>query len=126
MNLKTYLQALPGNTASGKENGAAKKLSSGGINFLSAFKIRNLKTGNVDIRFYGDEIKNKKLLIIDDICDGGQTFIKLSELLLEQGASQVDLYITHPIFRNGFDIFKDKISNIYTYNDVGELLCIAL
>lgn len=38
-----------------------------------------------------------EVLIIDDICDGGGTFIGLSKILREAGAKKVYLYITHNV-----------------------------
>lgn len=42
-------------------------------------------------------------LIVDDICDGGRTFLVLSKLLRGRGAKSVHLYVTHGIFSHGLD-----------------------
>lgn len=42
-------------------------------------------------------------LIVDDICDGGRTFLSLSKLLRNHGASSVYLYATHGIFAHGLE-----------------------
>ena len=46
-------------------------------------------------------------LVVDDICDGGGTFIGLGEKLKEAGWKKLGLYITHGIFSKGLDdLFK--------------------
>lgn len=54
--------------------------------------------------------------IIDDICDGGGTFIGVAKELKKRGASSISLYTTHGIFSKGFDIFSGVIDNLYTTN----------
>jgi len=53
-------------------------------------------------------------LIVDDICDGGGTFIGVAKELKARGAKSVSLYVTHGIFSKGFDIFTGIIDHIYT------------
>lgn len=53
-----------------------------------------------------EDLTGKKCLIIDDICDGGGTFLPIAAQLKERGAL-VYLYVTHGIFSKGIDIFKD-------------------
>lgn len=55
-------------------------------------------------------------IIVDDLCDGGGTFIGVAEKLLEQGAKQVFLVVTHAIMSKGLDVFRGKIKNIYCTN----------
>lgn len=83
-------------------------------------KMRDSQTGklsgfNVLDKSY---VKYKRCLIIDDICDGGGTFVGIAEKLREAGAAEVHLYVTHGIFSkqlplNGIDrIFTtDSYSN---------------
>ena len=60
-------------------------------------------------------IRGKRCIIIDDICDGGATFIGLSKLLREEhGAKSVDLFVTHGIFSKGFPL--DGIDHVFTTN----------
>ena len=54
------------------------------------------------------DIKGKRVLIVDDICDGGRTFIELAKALKSYGAGPIDLYVTHGIFSKGFDVFYDN------------------
>ncbi len=68
---------------------------------LSRFKVNN--PGDV----YG-----KRCLIVDDICDGGATFVALARKLREAGAIEVSLFVTHGIFSKGKDL--EGIDAIYT------------
>lgn len=83
-------------------------------NFIYANKIRDQQSGEIlKVEIVGEV--PKKVLIVDDICDGGMTFIKLSELLHEKGAEKVSLFVTHGIFSKGLRVLKDaKINAIYT------------
>lgn len=50
-------------------------------------------------------------LIVDDICDGGATFVGLAEELKSVGALKIYLYITHGIFSKG--IYLEGISRVF-------------
>lgn len=49
------------------------------------------------------DVAGHACLIIDDICDGGRTFLSLSQLLRRHGAKGVYLYVTHGIFAHGLE-----------------------
>lgn len=93
------------------------------IPVVCANKKRDLNTGRIIETTLETEVElaNKKVLIVDDILDGGGTFIPLSEKLKSEGAS-VDLYITHLIAVKGLDLFKGLIDNIYCYHTVGKYI----
>lgn len=66
-------------------------------------------------------VKDKTCFIIDDICDGGRTFIGLGEKLKAAGAAKVTLVVTHGLFSQGLEVFKGKIDYIWTKNVIGKL-----
>ena len=78
-------------------------------------KLRDQQTGRItSYEVFGDP-KNKNILIVDDICDGGATFILLSRELLSKGASDVNLFVTHGIFSKGLDEIRQAgIKRIFT------------
>jgi len=78
-------------------------------------KIRNHLDGSIDKVSVGGDVNGKDLIIIDDICDGGRTFIALSEELKKNGARDIYLYVTHGIFSNGFDSLRENIKHIFVY-----------
>lgn len=87
-----------------------------GTPLIVAHKTRDVLTGAVNIAGVS-EIglpANKDCLIVDDICDGGATFILLAKYLREQvGVGQIALYVTHGIFSKGYEVFKGLIDRIY-------------
>lgn len=81
-----------------------------------ADKVRDQSTGFIKGITITGKVKGKKLLIVDDLCDGGMTFKLVAEQALKDGAKEVHLYVTHGIFSKGTDTLKDSgISRIFTY-----------
>ncbi len=106
--------------------GAEKRILKLKRPYVMATKVRDPMTGDIkETRIYGD-VKDKECIIVDDICDGGKTFIELAKVLLNSGASSVDLYVTHGIFSKGMFVFKNLLTNIYHYNyKTGIIECIS-
>lgn len=85
-------------------------------------KERNDKGEIIKTNIYSPvDINKKECIIVDDICDGGKTFIELAKVLKEKGASKVYLYVTHGIFSKGFlPLIDGGIDHIYTTNTFRE------
>ncbi|MEI8631794.1 phosphoribosyltransferase family protein [Vibrio sp. PP-XX7] len=81
---------------------------------IQAQKLRNLKTGEIIKTEVLGDVKGKKVLIADDICDGGRTFVELAKVLKSEGATEISLFVTHGIFSKGFEVFAGLIDVIYT------------
>ncbi|GAA0817764.1 phosphoribosyltransferase family protein [Colwellia asteriadis] len=81
---------------------------------IQAQKMRNFKTGEIIKTEILGDVEGKKVLIADDICDGGRTFIELAKVLKDKGAVEVSLFITHGIFSKGLSVFEGLIDTIYT------------
>ena len=64
-------------------------------------KVRNLKTGEITETNIQGDVQGKSVMIIDDICDGGRTFIELAKVLYAKDAKQVGLIVSHGIFSRG-------------------------
>jgi ribose-phosphate pyrophosphokinase len=87
-----------------------------------AEKTRNPLTGQITGMKLETNVEGQNILIVDDICDGGATFIQLSKLLTEKGAKSVNLYVTHGIFSKGLEpLLKAGIKRIFTMD--GEAKC---
>ena len=90
--------------------------------FLCAQKNRDPETGKIeDIVFDCDDgilyekILNKNVIILDDICDGGGTFIGLAKIINEYMPKSLTMYVTHGIFSKGLaPLFEAKIDTIFT------------
>ena len=62
-------------------------------------------------------LKTKKdFLILDDICDGGYTFIQLAKELRKLTTGKVCLYVTHGLFTKGLEPLVVDIDKIYVSN----------
>ena len=92
-----------------------------GVNFIQAAKLRDPKTGQLSGFDFTGNVEGKRLLIVDDICDGGGTFVGLTKELLAGGAEGVDLYVSHGIFSKGIGVlFNGGIGNIYTSDTIAQ------
>lgn len=91
---------------------------------ITATKVRDIKTGNIihtEIPTL-DQDNNLKYVIVDDICDGGRTFIELAKVIKEQKPdAKIYLVVTHGIFSYGFDLLAEYIDGIYTTNSVKDI-----
>lgn len=101
--------------------GAMKKITSvsklTGLSMVRADKTRDVKTGEITgTVVYSDPIGDKDFLIVDDICDGGRTFIELAKVLRPLTEGKVKLYVTHGIFSKGLEVFDGLIDEIYCAN----------
>jgi ribose-phosphate pyrophosphokinase len=90
-------------------------------------KVRDTQTGELrgfTIDTHGVNLPFESVLIVDDICDGGATFVGLAKELRKAGAKKVYLYVTHGIFSKGTPL--EGVDRIYTtdsycnYNKYGE------
>lgn len=93
-------------------------------NMIIGSKNRDLK-GNIthtSISGEVDNAENKTFVIVDDICDGGRTFIELAKVIRRDYGknSKIALVITHGIFSKGLDTIFEHIDEIYTTNSVNE------
>lgn len=108
--------------------GALKKIySASGIannKVIEAGKVRDVSTGEIVSSCIlqgppADEIQGHKILVVDDICDGGRTFIELAKVLnAEYPGIELELYVTHGIFSKGKEILYEYFSKIHCYNDL--------
>jgi ribose-phosphate pyrophosphokinase len=60
------------------------------------------------------------VLVVDDICDGGGTFLGLAKELLEAGVRDMYLFVSHGIFSKGFDELRVPYKGIGTTNSIEE------
>ena len=104
--------------------GALKKIYQSAKKFskpvICAHKIRDISTGDIKgISISESDFESlvgKSALVIDDICDGGKTFIELRKVL--PSTLDVDLYVTHGIFSQGMDKLNQAYRNIYCRNNM--------
>lgn len=116
--IRDPLLVCPDAGARKRTNAFAKALSMKPA--LYADKVRDTMTGNITgtaIDLSGID-KEASLLVIDDICDGGRTFIELAKAIREQGHhGELFLYVTHGIFSKGVEVLLEHYERIYTTRD---------
>lgn len=87
------------------------------LDVVCANKVRCVKTGEIikteiDTR----NIKGKNCLVLDDICDGGRTFVELSKVC--EGVESLSLAVTHGIFSKGLKELNKYYSSIICANNM--------
>lgn len=109
------------------DGGALKKIYKvseflGGVEVVECSKNRDVKTGKLTgFKVYADNLSGEDCLIVDDICDGGGTFIGLADELKKKNAGKLYLAVTHGIFSKGFDELANSFTHIFTTNSFKEL-----
>ena len=87
------------------------------IPMVRADKIRDTNDGSITgTTVYSEHVGTKDFLIVDDICDGGRTFVELAKVLRPLTGGKIRLYVTHGIFSKGLEVFNGLIDDIYTPN----------
>lgn len=108
------------------DGGALKKIYKvseylGGIEVIECSKSRDVKTGKLTgFKIYTDDLHGKNCLIVDDICDGGGTFIGLAEELKRKNSGKLYLAVSHGIFSKGFEELN-CFERIFTTDSIREL-----
>lgn len=115
--------ALSNGLGSGKlfaipDNGASKKAYNWAeyfdIETIQCSKRRNTRTGKLSgFEVHGD-VKGRDVVIVDDICDGGGTFIGLADKLWEGEVKTLSLAVTHGLFTQGVHKMLNCFDRIYT------------
>ncbi|MEN8927971.1 MAG: ribose-phosphate diphosphokinase [Flavobacteriales bacterium] len=78
-------------------------------------KSRDVKTGKLSgFKVYTEDLKGKDCLIVDDICDGGGTFLGLAKELKAKNAGKLYLAVSHGIFSKGFEELSKAYDKVFT------------
>ena len=91
------------------------------IESLVGFKHRDFKSGQiVDLQVLGNITKGDTIIIVDDLCSGGRTFLESAKKLKELGASRVVLFVTHceNTIYSGYLLKTDYVDHIYTTDSI--------
>jgi ribose-phosphate pyrophosphokinase len=83
-------------------------------------KQRNVRTGEITGVIVHNEnpwsVNEAHCVIVDDICDGGRTFVEIAKELRRQGAKRITLMVTHGFFTKGLGVFDGLIDEVFTRN----------
>jgi ribose-phosphate pyrophosphokinase len=103
--------------------GANKKIFTlsqvlGGIPVVECGKKRNVQDGSLTgFTVPATDLEGKPCLIVDDICDGGGTFVGLAKELKHKNAGQLYLAVSHGIFSKGFEPLR-YFEKIFTTDSI--------
>ena len=92
-------------------------------NVTTASKVRDVLTGNIvrtelpTMNLDGIE----QFVIIDDICDGGRTFIELAKVIKQETNKPIYLIVSHGIFSAGIGELNIYFSGIFCTNSVKDI-----
>ncbi|EDP96705.1 ribose-phosphate diphosphokinase [Kordia algicida OT-1] len=109
------------------DGGALKKIYKlsaylGGIEVIECSKKRDVKTGKLSgFTVYTDDLNGKTAVVVDDICDGGGTFLGLGKALKEKNVGDLHLIVSHGIFNKGFKELKSIYKTIFTTNSFRDI-----
>lgn len=105
--------------------GATKKIAklsqATGLPILHCGKHREVSTGRLSGFWYNRDtsLDMSRCLLVDDICDGGGTFIGLADRIKEDYPQTVfGLYVTHGGFSKGLAPLFDVFQNVYCSNSL--------
>lgn len=102
------------------DGGALKKIYKvseylGGIAVVECSKKRNVANGKLEgFKVYEEDLQEKDCLIVDDICDGGGTFMGLAEELKKKNAGNLYLAVSHGIFSKGTEVLTTHFKKVFT------------
>lgn len=111
-----YAVVAPDAGATKKAFALAQRLK---VPFVQGFKHRDVTTGNITgVTIEPVELPAQTaLLVVDDICDGGRTFIELGKVLTDVYPRCTNhLYITHGIFTQGLAPLLEHYATILCPN----------
>ncbi|RTL01310.1 MAG: ribose-phosphate pyrophosphokinase [Proteobacteria bacterium] len=91
--------------------------------FIRADKLRNLQTGEIiETIVYCDDFKGQDVIVCDDICLGGKTYIELAKVLKTRNCGKIVLRVSHGVFNKGLDeLFNNGIDEIFATNSYQEI-----
>lgn len=86
-----------------------------------ATKVRNTSNGSIlGVSIKADFENAKRILVVDDICDGGATFIALGECIRKKYFGLLALFTTHAIYSKGKEELAKYYDTIQTANYIGK------
>ena len=96
---------------------------------IVANKLRDMATGRIirtEVPGLDQEPGCKTFVIIDDIIDGGRTFVEIAKAIRDIRPKsifndKIYLVVTHGIFSAGFEELEKWFTGIYTTNSVKEI-----
>lgn len=88
-----------------------------GKDVIMASKYRDVSNMHLSATtIYCDDLEGQDCFIIDDLCDGGRTFIGLAEELRTKNCGKLYLYTSHGIYSYGTEKVTDVFDEVFVTN----------
>lgn len=85
-------------------------------------KQRDVKTGKLSgFEIPSIDFEGLDCIIVDDICDGGGTFVGLGHELKKRNINNLYLFVSHGIFSQGYQDLGTIFKEIYTTNSFKDI-----
>lgn len=88
-------------------------------NYIFCHKKRNVADGELfgfNLNCRGIDLTGKRIVVLDDLCDGGRTFCGIAPLLREKNPSTIDLCVTHAVQKEGLCRVAKEYDHVYITN----------
>jgi len=123
LNLSDFVLVSPDLGAYKKVDKLAEKVGYKG-EIVTGIKVRDLATGQIiksDVNV--TDLNGKACIVVDDICDGGRTFIELAHALKAKNAGDLYFIASHGIFsHNALERLQEVgYKNVGSSNSISEL-----
>jgi len=96
MNLPNLVMATPDTGGTRRAAAYAKRLD---VPFVICYKQRAKANMIENMALIGD-VRGKDVILVDDIIDTGGTIVKAAQLMMDNGATSVRAFCSHPILSN--------------------------
>jgi ribose-phosphate pyrophosphokinase len=112
------------------DGGALKKIYDVAEHFgipkiITAMKHRDITTGKITHTEVPtlDQHNDIKYVIVDDICDGGRTFVELAKTIhISRPSAEIYLVVTHGIFSQGIAPLAEHFEAIFCTNSYKDIV----
>lgn len=88
---------------------------------FTGYQEKDYQTGAItSYKILGYKKDYKKVLIVDDVCFYGDTFLQAAKALKKKGVESIEIYVTHcgrSVYK-GDMLYSGLIDNIYTTNSI--------
>lgn len=117
-NWSDFYIVAPDQGATKKAEAFAKAVHAAGV--LTFSKVREMSTGKIlGIKPLDEIIEGANYFVLDDLCDGGRTFIEVAKsLTLRKEIGTLELAVTHGLFTKGVGVLTDYYDVVYTTDSV--------
>lgn len=109
--LNDYVLVAPDAGSVKRVTETARVLQKGHV--VQCTKKRDVRTGKLnDFEIMYGDLAGQTCVIVDDICDGGGTFLGIGKKLKEHGAGKLILFVSHGIFSKGTEVLGEVFDQI--------------